>query len=57
MRTGRGRTILLTPPLTRPPLTRQDFRSPCDVELAGEDCTTTVCNMQFTKQHKELQEN
>ena len=40
IRTGQGEAILLTPSLTGPPLTRQDFRSPCDVELAGEDCTS-----------------
>ena len=38
MRTGQCGTTFLTPPITRPPLTRQDFRSPCDVELAGENC-------------------
>ena len=40
IRTGQGGTTLLIPLLTRPPLTRQDFRSPCDVELAGGDCIT-----------------
>ena len=40
IRTGQGGATLLTPSLTRPPLTRQDFRSPCDVELAGEDCSS-----------------
>ena len=34
IRTGQSGATFLTPSLTR-----QDFRSPCDVELAGEDCT------------------
>ena len=56
VRTGQWGTTFLTPPITRPPLTRQDFRSPWGVDLAGEDCmisehSTSVCKI-FDVTHK-----